>query len=135
MRVLCASVGLMGCQDRLIDLHKALFADSSPSPTKFALAQLRLCSEDVRLPLAPCSEAARRIVCSSPTSISMPTGSNRTRCLSSAIPTNHPPQWTAPAEPAREGRSLGPDPPAHLRTRPGAQALAGAGRPAGPCLL
>jgi ferredoxin len=42
--------------------------------------------------MSPCSEAARRIVCSSPTSISMPTGSNRTRCLS-AIPTNHPPQW------------------------------------------
>ena len=49
-------------QDRLIRLHKALFADSSPAPTKFALASLGLCSEDVRLPIAPCSEAARRLV-------------------------------------------------------------------------
>lgn len=46
-------------QDRLIKLHKALFADNSPAPTKFALARLGLCQEDVRLPLAPCSEAAR----------------------------------------------------------------------------
>ncbi len=46
-------------QDKLIGLHKALFADSSPSPTKFALARLGLCEEEVRLPLAPCSEAAR----------------------------------------------------------------------------
>ena len=46
-------------QDRLIRLHKALFLDASPSPTKFALAHLGLCSEDVRLPLAPCDEAVR----------------------------------------------------------------------------
>jgi 4-hydroxy-tetrahydrodipicolinate synthase len=46
-------------QDKLIGLHKALFADASPAPSKFALAQLGLCSEEVRLPLAPCSEAAR----------------------------------------------------------------------------
>lgn len=46
-------------QDKLIGLHKALFADASPSPTKFALSRLDLCQEDVRLPLAPCSEPAR----------------------------------------------------------------------------
>ena len=46
-------------QDRLVRLHKALFADASPSPTKFALAHLGLCAEDVRLPIAPCSEPAR----------------------------------------------------------------------------
>jgi len=46
-------------QDRLIRLHKALFADASPSPTKFALAHLGLCAEDTRLPIVPASEAAR----------------------------------------------------------------------------
>ncbi|MBL8555097.1 MAG: 4-hydroxy-tetrahydrodipicolinate synthase [Phenylobacterium sp.] len=46
-------------QDRLIRLHKSLFADASPSPTKFALSHLGLCSEEGRLPLVPCSEAAR----------------------------------------------------------------------------
>jgi 4-hydroxy-tetrahydrodipicolinate synthase len=44
---------------RLAKLHKALFADASPSPTKFALAELGLCNEEVRLPIAPCSEGAR----------------------------------------------------------------------------
>src|SRR5277367_6268075 len=32
-------------QDRLVRLHKALFLDASPAPTKFALAQLGLCEE------------------------------------------------------------------------------------------
>ncbi|HEY3887551.1 MAG TPA: 4-hydroxy-tetrahydrodipicolinate synthase [Caulobacteraceae bacterium] len=46
-------------QDRLIRLHKALFLDASPAPTKFALAQLGLCAEDARLPIAPCAEAVK----------------------------------------------------------------------------
>jgi len=46
-------------QDRLIGLHKALFLDASPAPTKFALSELQLCREDVRLPIAPCSDAVR----------------------------------------------------------------------------
>jgi 4-hydroxy-tetrahydrodipicolinate synthase len=46
-------------QDRLIRLHKALFSDASPSPTKFALAHLGLCAEDARLPIIPASEASR----------------------------------------------------------------------------
>lgn len=46
-------------QDKLIQLHRALFFDSSPSPTKFALAQLGLCAEDVRLPITPCAESVR----------------------------------------------------------------------------
>ena len=48
-----------GMQDRLIGLHKALFLDASPSPTKFAMAQLGLCEADVRLPIAPCAQAVR----------------------------------------------------------------------------
>jgi 4-hydroxy-tetrahydrodipicolinate synthase len=49
-------------QDRLIQLHRALFFDSSPSPTKFALAHLGLCTEDVRLPIVPCKESVRPLV-------------------------------------------------------------------------
>ncbi|MGH6993047.1 MAG: 4-hydroxy-tetrahydrodipicolinate synthase [Caulobacteraceae bacterium] len=44
---------------RLIRLHKALFMDASPAPTKFALARLGLCTEEVRLPLSTCAQAAR----------------------------------------------------------------------------
>ena len=46
-------------QDRLIHLHKALFLDASPSPTKFALAHLGLCAEESRLPITPCADAAK----------------------------------------------------------------------------
>ena len=54
--------GALYWQERLIRLHKALFLDNSPAPTKFALAQLGLCSEEVRLPLARCAEGARPAV-------------------------------------------------------------------------
>jgi len=46
-------------QDKLIRLHKGLFLDASPSPAKFALASLGLCSEEARLPIAPCSDAVK----------------------------------------------------------------------------
>lgn len=46
-------------QDKLLHLHKALFLDASPSPTKFALAHLGLCLDEVRLPISACAEAVR----------------------------------------------------------------------------
>ena len=49
-------------QGRLIALHRALFLDSSPGPTKFALAHLGLCADELRLPLTPCAEAVRPVV-------------------------------------------------------------------------
>jgi 4-hydroxy-tetrahydrodipicolinate synthase len=49
-------------QDRLVKLHKALFLDSSPAPTKFAMAHLGLCAEDARLPIAPCADAVKPAV-------------------------------------------------------------------------
>lgn len=49
-------------QDRLIGLHKGLFLDNSPSPTKYALSRLQLCTEEVRLPLAPTADAVKPTV-------------------------------------------------------------------------
>ncbi|HTK34113.1 MAG TPA: 4-hydroxy-tetrahydrodipicolinate synthase [Caulobacteraceae bacterium] len=46
-------------QDRLMRLHRALFLDSSPSPTKFALSALGLSTDEVRLPVTPCAESVR----------------------------------------------------------------------------
>lgn len=46
-------------QDRLIGLHKGLFLDNSPSPTKYALSRLGLCTEEVRLPLAPTADGVK----------------------------------------------------------------------------
>ena len=52
----------LALQDRLIGLHRALFLDASPAPTKAALASLGLCTDEVRLPLTPCSAPARAAV-------------------------------------------------------------------------
>jgi 4-hydroxy-tetrahydrodipicolinate synthase len=49
--------------ERLFPLHKALFADASPSPTKYALSRLHdWLTEETRLPIVPCSSAARKAV-------------------------------------------------------------------------
>ena len=49
--------------DKLFPLHKALFADASPSPTKYALAKLHdWLTSETRLPIVECSEAARKAV-------------------------------------------------------------------------
>ncbi|MDO9222962.1 MAG: 4-hydroxy-tetrahydrodipicolinate synthase [Caulobacter sp.] len=49
-------------QDRLVRLHKALFLDASPAPTKFALAHLGLCAEDCRLPITSCADAVKPVI-------------------------------------------------------------------------
>ena len=49
-------------QDRLMPLHDALFCETSPAPVKYAAERLGLCRAEVRLPIAPASEAARRVV-------------------------------------------------------------------------
>jgi 4-hydroxy-tetrahydrodipicolinate synthase len=49
--------------ERLFPLHKALFADASPSPTKYALAKRHdWLTSETRLPIAPASDAARAAV-------------------------------------------------------------------------
>ena len=49
--------------EKLFPLHKALFADASPSPTKYALAKLHdWMTAETRLPIAPCSEEGRKAV-------------------------------------------------------------------------
>lgn len=40
-------------QDRLMPLHRALFLESSPAPTKYALSLLGKCKPDVRMPIIP----------------------------------------------------------------------------------
>ncbi len=49
-------------QDRLMPLHTALFCETSPSPVKYAASLLGLSSDEVRLPLVPATEAARKQV-------------------------------------------------------------------------
>jgi 4-hydroxy-tetrahydrodipicolinate synthase len=49
--------------DRLYPLHYAMFEDASPGPVKYALTRVHdWLTEDLRLPLTPCSAAAREAV-------------------------------------------------------------------------
>lgn len=47
---------------KLAALHKALFVEASPAPTKYACSLLGLCAEDVRLPIVACSDGAKAVV-------------------------------------------------------------------------
>ncbi|MFI4934342.1 MAG: 4-hydroxy-tetrahydrodipicolinate synthase [Caulobacterales bacterium] len=49
----------LGWHEKLIRLHVGLFLDASPAPTKFALAHLGLCTDEARLPIAPCADAVK----------------------------------------------------------------------------
>jgi 4-hydroxy-tetrahydrodipicolinate synthase len=44
---------------RLMPLHRALFCETSPAPTKYALSRLGRCTEEVRLPLVGIAEASK----------------------------------------------------------------------------
>jgi len=46
-------------QDRLMPLHRALFLEPSPAPTKYALSLLGHLSEDVRSPIVPVGPETR----------------------------------------------------------------------------
>jgi 4-hydroxy-tetrahydrodipicolinate synthase len=49
--------------DRLFPLHTALFTDASPGPVKYALSRVfENVTDDMRLPLTPCSPASRNAV-------------------------------------------------------------------------
>jgi len=49
-------------QDRMMPLHDAMFVESNPGPVKYAAERLGLCSAKTRLPLAPISNATRKVV-------------------------------------------------------------------------
>ncbi len=51
--------GAMQIQDRLLPLHDAMFAETSPGPVKFAASLLGHGTDHCRLPLAPVSDAIR----------------------------------------------------------------------------
>jgi 4-hydroxy-tetrahydrodipicolinate synthase len=47
-------------QDKLTDLHEAMFCETNPIPVKYAASLLGLCSPETRLPLVTPSEAAKK---------------------------------------------------------------------------
>lgn len=49
-------------QDDLIDLHSAMFCETSPIPVKYAASLMGLCSDEIRLPLVAPSDATKKRV-------------------------------------------------------------------------
>lgn len=49
-------------QDRLMPLHDALFAETSPAPAKYAMSRLGLCESTLRLPMVEPTEATKKRV-------------------------------------------------------------------------
>ncbi len=49
----------IGIQDRLLALHDAMFAETSPAPVKYAASLLGHGTDHCRLPIAPVSEGVR----------------------------------------------------------------------------
>jgi 4-hydroxy-tetrahydrodipicolinate synthase len=47
---------------RLLSLHRQLFCEPSPAPTKWAMSRLGLCEPHVRLPILPLTEAGQALV-------------------------------------------------------------------------
>jgi len=47
---------------RLLALHKQLFCEPSPAPTKWALSRLGLCRHQMRLPITPLTPAGQALV-------------------------------------------------------------------------
>jgi 4-hydroxy-tetrahydrodipicolinate synthase len=47
---------------QLLSLHKQLFCEPSPAPTKWAMSRLGLCRPDVRLPITPLTAAGQGLV-------------------------------------------------------------------------
>jgi 4-hydroxy-tetrahydrodipicolinate synthase len=52
----------LALHDKLVPLHLALFIETSPSPTKYALSVLGRCTESVRLPLVPLADKTKAAV-------------------------------------------------------------------------
>ena len=46
-------------QDKLNDLHSAMFCETNPIPVKYAMSLMNLCSNEIRLPLCEPSESSK----------------------------------------------------------------------------
>lgn len=49
----------LALQMKLMPLHDAMFCEPSPGPVKFAVSELGMCTDEVRLPMMAASDAAR----------------------------------------------------------------------------
>lgn len=49
-------------QDQLMPLHDVMFIETNPGPVKYAASRLGLCTAEMRLPMVPVTEPARKLI-------------------------------------------------------------------------
>lgn len=49
----------LNIQDNLTNLHMAMFCETNPIPVKYAMSLLKICSNEIRLPLCQPSESSQ----------------------------------------------------------------------------
>ena len=54
--------GALAIQDKLVPLHAGVFTEAGVTGAKYALSQLGLLTEEVRLPLVPSTESTKQII-------------------------------------------------------------------------
>lgn len=54
--------GALAIQDKLVPLHAGVFTEAGVTGAKYALSQLGMLTEEVRLPLVPSTDATRQII-------------------------------------------------------------------------
>ena len=52
----------LNLQDKLMPLHQAIFTEPGLVGAKYAMSQLGLCSDEVRLPLTPLTESTKGLI-------------------------------------------------------------------------
>jgi 4-hydroxy-tetrahydrodipicolinate synthase len=54
--------GARACNDRLLPLHRHLFVEANPIPVKWALSEMGMLTNALRLPLVPLSPSCHETV-------------------------------------------------------------------------
>ena len=49
-------------QDRLMPLFDVMFCETNPGPAKYAVSRLGFCTEDMRLPMVPVTDAGKHAI-------------------------------------------------------------------------
>ncbi|MEQ1651884.1 MAG: 4-hydroxy-tetrahydrodipicolinate synthase [Hyphomicrobium sp.] len=52
----------LALQDRLLPLFEVMFVETNPGPAKYAVSRLGFCTEDMRLPMVPVSDAGKAAI-------------------------------------------------------------------------
>ena len=49
-------------QDRLMPLFEVMFCETNPGPVKYAVSRLGICTDEMRLPMVPVTDAGKKAI-------------------------------------------------------------------------